>query len=487
MKKSITTRALCVVLAFLLLLCPMVQAEEAQTPDVKTTESSTVIKALRNYIHRMYQFEITDEDLLMALVQQIFEKDSSDETFEFVADAVMSALDQHSVYFTPAETKEFDEYVSAEFGGVGVSMSTIDGYCTIMSILPNTPADGSGLVPGDKIIAVNGESIVNLDIDLITSRIKGEIGTPVVLTILSENGETKDYTFVRNTVITPSAEYKLNKAGDTAHIIISQFAADTANQFHQILTEVKQKGVSKIIIDLRNNTGGYTDQAQLMASEFLGKDTVIYREHSRAYNLDRPYVSRNETPDTTTQIVILVNDYSASASEIFTGAMKDNGRAKVIGIKTFGKGTMQTVTSMGDYGSVKLTIGEFVSPNGNTINGVGIMPDIYVENTMRPVTDADLKPLSLSAKYKLGDENEEICAIKQRLSYIGLYSGDTESPVFDKALDLAVRRFQQSFDLYPYGVADINTQLTLQTCVKSGEIRVDNQLERAFRELGTEK
>ena len=144
---------------------------------------------------------------------------------------------------------------------------------------------------------------------------------------------------------------------------------------------------------------------------------------------------------------------------------------------------MQTVTGIGDYGSVKLTIAEFTCPSGETINGVGIVPNITVENTTRPITDEELLPLSLTAKYKQGDSAPEVCAIKQRLDLLGLYSGDNDSEVFDKDIELAVRRFQEATDLYPYGVADITTQLTLQTHVKTGELYVDNQLKRACKEL----
>lgn len=483
MFKKQMARFLSLVLAFSLLFCPAVRA--AEDTETQTPESYTVIKALRNYIHRYYQFDVTDEELLDALIKEILVKDDSAESFEFVADALTSALDKHSVYFTPAETEKFNEDVSAEFAGVGVSLVNIAGYCTVMSILPNTAAVGSGLVPGDKIIAVNGENVVDSDVDLIITKVRGEEGTPVTLTILSENGNTWDVTLTRSTVVTPSAEYTLNSAKDTAYVVISQFGADTAAQFSSILSEVKELGVQKMIIDLRNNTGGFTDQAYKMASEFLGTGTVVYQESSRALGITQQYVSRNPEPDTAMQLIILVNDYTASASEIFTGALKDNGRATVIGIKTFGKGTVQTVTGMGNYGSIKLTIAEFASPSGAAINGVGILPDIRVENTTRPVENSDLLPLSLSVKYQIGDNNEEICAIKQRLSYLGLYSSDVDSPVFDKDTDLAIRRFQQYAGLYPYGVADINTQLTLQTEVKNGELYVDNQLTRAYKELGT--
>lgn len=482
-KKKWMSRFLSLGLAFSLLFCPAVRA--AEDAEVQTPESYTVIKALRNYIHRYYQFDVTDEELLDALIKEILLKDDSAESFKFVADALTSALDKHSMYFTPAETEKFTEDVSAEFAGVGIPLVNIDGYCTVMSILPNTAAVGSGLVPGDKIIAVNGENVVNTDVDLIVKKVRGAEGTAVTLTILSENGNTWDVTLTRSTVVTPSADYKLNSAKDTAYVVISQFGADTAAQFDGILHEVKDLGIKKMIIDLRNNTGGFTDQAYKMATEFLKDGTVVYQESSRSSGLTHEYTSRNPAPDTEMQLVILVNDYTASASEIFTGAMKDNGRATIIGIKTFGKGTVQTVTGMGDYGSIKLTIAEFMSPSGATINGVGITPDICVENTTRPVEDSDLLPLSLSVKYQIGDNNKEVCAIKQRLSYLGLYSGDVDSPVFDKDTDLAIRRFQQYSGLYPYGVADINTQLTLQTEVKNGELVMDNQLTRAYQELGT--
>ncbi|MBQ2967769.1 MAG: S41 family peptidase [Clostridia bacterium] len=474
-------RVLSLTLAILLLLCPAVSAEEAK----QESESASVLQALCSYILRNYQFDIDEKDLLDALISAIMEKQDDGESFEFVADALMGALDQHSVYLTPEETREFSEYVDAEFGGVGVSLVTIDGYCTVMSIIEGSPAEGSGLQAGDKIVAVNGENVVNTDIDLIINRTRGPVGEEVVLTILSEDGNTWNCAIVRDTIVTPSVEYILNDTKDVAYVMVSQFGLDTAQQFKECHAEIKEAGVNKMIIDLRNNTGGYTSQAQEIASLFLPVGTVVFQEYMGAYNYHVPYKSTNLTPDSETELVVLTNEYTASASEILTGALKENNRAKIVGVKTFGKGTMQTVTGMGDYGNVKLTIAEFTCPTGTKINGVGITPNIMVENSTRPITDDDLRPLSLTQKYKYGDENEEICAIKQRLSLLGYYTDKIDSPVFDKNLDLAVRRFQSAAGLYPYGVADINTQLTLHTHVKTGELYEDNQFDRACEVLGT--
>lgn len=473
-------RVLSLTLAILLVFGTVVSAQEAQ----KESESATVLQALCSYILRNYQFKIDEGDLLNALIEAIEESSGSSESFEFVADALLSALDQHSVYFTPEEQKEFDEYVDAEFGGVGVSLVMIEGYCTIMSILDDSPAQKyTNLKVGDKIIAVNGADVVNMDIDLIINRTRGPIGEEVVLTILSDDGSVWECPVVREMIVTPSVEYIVNETGDAAHVIISQFGLDTAQQFKESHAKIKEQGINKIIIDVRDNTGGYTQQACEIASVFLPKDTIIFCEYMRSAGYRIPFKSGNTNPDSTTELVLLVNERTASASEILTAALKESGRAKIIGAKTFGKGTMQTVTSMGDYGSVKLTVAEFTCPSGTAINGVGIMPNIAVENSTRPITDEDLKPLSLTAKYQLGDQADEVCAIKQRLMYLGLYSGDVENNTFDKDLDLAVRRFQQAMNLYPYGVADINTQLTLQTYVKTGDMYVDKQFERACKEL----
>ncbi|MBR3943094.1 MAG: S41 family peptidase [Clostridia bacterium] len=477
-------RLTCLVLIFLLVLCPVVQAEEATE---KTPESATVIKALKSYILRNYQFKVDEGDLLDAVLEAVLKEQDDPKSFEFLADAMMSALDQHSLYFTPEEQREFDEYVDAEFGGVGVSLVMIDGYCTIMSVLDDSPAQKTtSLKVGDKIVKVNGADVVNMDIDLIINRTRGPVGEEVVLTILSEDGTEWECPVVRDVIVTPSVEYVVNETEDAAYMIISQFGLNTAQQFKECHAEIKAKGINKIIIDVRDNTGGYTQQAYEIASIFLPMDTTIFCEYMRSAGYRIPFKSKNLNPDTETQLVLLVNEYTASASEIITGALKESGRAKVIGAKTFGKGTMQTVTAMGDYGSVKLTIAEFTCPSGATINEVGIMPNIAVENGTRPIEDADLKPLSLTTKYKQGDEAEEVCAIKQRLSLLGLYSGDIENPLFDKDVDLAIRRFQELMNLYPYGVADINTQLTLQTHVKTGEMYVDNQFNRACKELGVD-
>ena len=480
MKKS--KRIIAFLLATVLVLCPILSCAE-DIKDEKMPESYTVLKAMRSYIKRMYQFGVSDADLLDAVLLSVLKENESPESFEFLADALTKALDTHSVYLTPEELGTFNENVGGKFAGVGVSLVNIDGYCTIMSILKNTPAETSPLVQGDKIIKVNGENVVNTDIDVIISKIKGPVGTEVVLTILSSDGTIKDVPIIRNTIITPSVDYELNDEGDIAHLVITQFGADTASQFSQKYNEIKELGINKIVIDLRNNTGGFTKQAEKIASMFLPKDAVIYNEHSRALNLTLPFVSENTSPDMSTELVVLINDYTASSSEILTAALKENGRAVVVGENTFGKGTVQTVTSLGDYGSLKITIAEFSSPMKNAINGVGIAPDITVKNTTREITDSDVPPLSFKKKLKIGDMDKEVPYIKQRLYLLGLYGADTESEYFDSELDLAVRRFQQKHNLFPYGVADINTQLTLDTVVKCSEILVDLQLEKAYQIL----
>ena len=250
-------RVLSAVLVLLLLLCPTVRAEE-KTAD---SESATVLMALKSYILRNYQFEVDEDDLLDAIIEAVLAKQDDGESFEFLADAMMSALDQHSVYFTPEEQKEFEEYVDAEFGGVGVSLVMIEGYCTIMSILDGTPAQKTtNLKVGDKIIKVDGTDVVGMDIDLIINRTRGPVGEQVVLTVLSDDGSVWECPVVRDIIVTPSVEYVVNKAGDAAYVVISQFGLDTAQQFKDCHAEIKAKGINKIIIDVRDNTGGYTQR-----------------------------------------------------------------------------------------------------------------------------------------------------------------------------------------------------------------------------------
>ena len=476
-------RLLSFLLVFVMLFTPIVYAAET-AEETPTPESYSVLKAMRTYLKNMYQFGVTDGEMLDALILKILEEKDDSEAFEFVADSLTSALDDYSVYFTPEEYDSFNEYVDGAFGGVGVSLVLIDGYCTVAEVLPNTPASTVDISTGDKIIAVNGENVINHDIDLIVNKVRGEVGTDVTLTLQS-GSRTWDVVITRDIVAVDSVSYIINDNGDAAYLVIARFAGETYSEFYEKYKEIKEKGIKKIVIDLRDNTGGYTSQAEQIASVFLPEGSVIYSELCRAYNMNIPFKSRNAEPDLETELVLLVNEYTASSSEILTGALKDNKRATVVGTKTFGKGTVQTVTSMGDYGSLKTTIAEFVSPLGTTINKAGIKPDYDVENTVRRIMESDVEPLSFRNKYRLGDEADEVSAIKERLTMLGYYSGDVRSKVFDKELELAVLRFQSDNNLYPYGVADINTQLTIHTALMLGDILEDNQLDKAFELLGT--
>lgn len=476
-------RILSFLLVFVMLFTPVLQAAEA-TEETPVPESYSVLKAMRAYLKNMYQFGVTDGELIDALILKILEEKDDKEAFEFVADALTSALDDYSVYFTTEEYASFNEYVDGAFGGIGVSMMLIDGYCTITGVLPDTPASKADISTGDKIIAVNGESVVNCNIDLIVTKVRGEAGTDVTLTLQSGN-RTWDIVITREIVSVDSVDYVINDNGDAAYLVIARFSGETYNEFLEKYKEIKEKGVKKIVIDLRDNTGGYTSQAEQIASLFLSEGSIIYSELCRAYNMNIPFKSRNKEPDLETELILLVNEYTASSSEILTGALKDNKRATVVGTKTFGKGTVQTVTSMGDYGSLKTTIAEFVSPLGTTINKVGISPDYEVENEIRRIKESDVKPLSFRNKYRIGDEADEVLAIKERLAFLGYYNGDIRDKTFDKELEVAVMGFQADNNLYPYGVADINTQLTIHTAVMLRDIQEDNQLDKAFELLGT--
>ena len=293
--------------------------------------------------------------------------------------------DPYSEFFPPEDNKAFTEEISGEFGGIGVEIDVKDGDLVVIAPLSGSPAEKAGLLPGDKIIAINGTNTAGLTIDESISLIRGEIGTFVALTISRKDSETTTNIDVERKVITIPTVKTDNSIDQIFVIHFFSFSLHADKEFQKALAEFLNSGKKKLIIDLRGNPGGYLDHAIDTASWFLpagtpvviesgiNKEETIYR--SKGYNLfGKDY-----------KIVILVDGGSASASEIFAGALQEYGKATLIGEQTYGKGSVQELIPITDDTSLKLTVAKWLTPNRISISKTGITPDIVV-----PVTKDDI-------------------------------------------------------------------------------------------------
>lgn len=296
-----------------------------------------------------------------------------------VSGMVDAVGDPYTVFLDPKLAREFEESLTGIFEGIGAEIGIRDEILTIIAPLPDTPAKKSGLQAGDRVYAIDGESTAGISIDEAVSKIRGPKGTDVVLTISRDGfNEARDITITRGTIIIKSVETKTTEDGFYV-IEITNFNNDTSALFNKAAEDIIKTNPKGIILDLRNNPGGYLDTAVEVASEWI-EEGVIVTEEFDAENKNE-FLARGRARLKDYKTVVLVNQGSASASEIVAGALKDYGKATIVGMQTFGKGSVQTLEGFSDGSSIKITVAKWLTPNGSYINEEGIAPDIEVDLT----------------------------------------------------------------------------------------------------------
>ena len=317
-------------------------------------------------------------------VLTLIKKDYVDEvkTKELITSAIkgmVSSLDPHSGYMTQDAFKELQVETKGEFGGLGIQIGIKDAVLTVIAPIDDTPAYKAGIKAGDKIVKIAGESTKNMDIEKAVTKMRGPKGTPIVLTIFREGWkETKDFTIVRDIIKIKSVKSKMLDSS-IGYIKLTQFQESTAADLASALTGLKKDGMTSIILDLRNDPGGLLNSAVDVAEQFLPpKQLVVYIKGRTGDKIE--YFTEGDKPSYTgIPMVVLVNQGSASASEIVAGALKDWKRAIIIGMQTFGKGSVQSLIPLSDGSGLRLTTAKYYTPSGTSIQNVGITPDIVVK------------------------------------------------------------------------------------------------------------
>lgn len=281
---------------------------------------------------------------------------------------MMSELDPHSVYLPPVELKEANEDLEGNFEGIGVEFNIFSDTVNVVYVIPNGPSDKAGLKIGDKIIRVNDSPMTRrpLTIDGIKKNIRGSRGSKVKIDVLRARNEMHTITVTRGTIPVPSVDAGYMIAATTGYIKLNKFTTNSYEEFMQSLEAMKKQGLQKLILDLRGNGGGFMNEAVDMADEFLdGNKLVVYTEgvnsKKKEYHCKRPGIFEKGT------LILLVDELSASASEVLAGALQDWCRATVIGRRTFGKGLVQDQFSLVDGGAIRLTIARYYTPLGRSI------------------------------------------------------------------------------------------------------------------------
>ncbi len=293
---------------------------------------------------------------------------------------VASLNDPYSVFFTPQANQEFQSELSGTFEGIGAEVGIKNNVLTVIAPLPDTPSFKAGIKAGDVIVAINGTTTENMSVDQAISLIRGPRGTQVTLSIFRTGfAKAQDFKITRQTIDVKSLTYQI-RPDNIAYIQIRQFNADTYPLLQQAIVKINSnKNVKGLIVDLRNNPGGYLDAAVNVASEWVGNKLVVTEKDRDGNKTDhsvdnQPLLAGYKT-------VILANQGSASASEILAGALKDWGLATIVGMKTFGKGSVQDLNPLPDGSSIKLTIAKWFTPKDISIDQQGIQPDVQVDLT----------------------------------------------------------------------------------------------------------
>lgn len=290
--------------------------------------------------------------------------------------------DPYSEFFAPSDKQAFDESLNGEFSGVGIEITLEDGILMVISPLVDSPAEAAGMKSGDKIVAIDGESTEGNTLTESALKIRGEIGTTVVLTVLHEDGTREDISIVRETIIVEPVKYEAMEDGAIAYIRLLRFEPDTTAELDRALGTFDLANITGLILDLRSNPGGLMSEAVNVVNRFVDDGVVLITE-DRLSGQKKYYARGNQIRNF--PVAILINRGTASASEITAGAIRDNNMGILIGDQSFGKGVFQQLIDFPDGSALKITAGEYLTPNGTAVNGVGLPPDIQIEEDQDPI------------------------------------------------------------------------------------------------------
>jgi carboxyl-terminal processing protease len=335
-------------------------------------------------------------DIFERIRSQYVEDVDTSDLIEAAIDGMLTSLDPHSSYLSPDDASDMRVQTRGEFGGLGIEVTQEEGFVKVVSPMDGTPADEAGMLAGDFITHVDGESLLGLTLDDAVGKMRGPVGAEIIITVVREGeGEPFDVSIIRDTIELQAVRSKTQ--GDTVVLRVTTFNDKTTpNLTEKLAEEVAELGgmenVNGFVIDLRNNPGGLLSQAIRVSDAFLEEGEIVSTRGRNPEEGDR----FNATPGDLAlgkPIVVLINGGSASASEIVAGALQDHRRAIVIGTKSFGKGSVQTIMPLRGEGAMRLTTARYYTPSGRSIQALGVSPDIVVEQPRRkPDEDEEEEP-----------------------------------------------------------------------------------------------
>ena len=375
-------------MVFLIVLMVGVLIGKGWDRAVMATETYEELKTFTEvlaHVQKHYVEEVKTKDLVYGAIR-----------------GMLATLDPHSAFMPPEVYKEVQVETKGEFGGVGIQIGMKENRLTVIAPIDGTPAERAGVKAADIILKVNNESTKDMTLMDVVQKMRGPKGTKVILSIHREGApEPLVFTLTREIIKIESVKAKMLE-GNIGYIRLTQFQDQTARDMAAALKKLREQKMQPLILDLRNNPGGLLTSAIEVSEQFVGQSRLIVYIKTREGRKD-DYVSHNKEQPDDYPIIVLVNEGSASASEIVAGALQDWGRAVVVGVQTFGKGSVQTILPLGDGSGLRLTTAKYYTPKGRSIHGVGIAPDIVVKG--KPTATPTIRERDLDKR--LADPNQQ--------------------------------------------------------------------------------
>ena len=334
----------------------------SKSPDGSATyEQLRLFTEVLSIVQNQYVDEVPPKDLIYSAIK-----------------GTLRGLDPHSSFLDPESYKDMQVETSGSFGGLGIEITLKDDILTVVSPIEGTPAYRAGLVTGDRIVKIDGLSTKDMQLSDAVKRMRGKPGTKVIISVVREGWtEAKDFDIVREQIRVHSVrEHMLD--GGVAYIKLRQFQEQTPHDLEQALDKAAKDGMKALVLDLRGNPGGLLTAAVEVSEKFVDDGKLVVYTEGRVRNQNMRFTAHSKKPLATVPMVVLLNQGSASASEIVAGALQDWGRAMVVGTQSFGKGSVQTIIPLSDGSGLRLTTAKYFTPKGRSIHGKGIAPDIVI-------------------------------------------------------------------------------------------------------------
>lgn len=354
------------VLFSLMLISPVADAAKTDKKAVSEEDTYELLNLFGEVLERAknsYVDEVSDEQLIQSAIN-----------------GMLVSLDPHSSYMDGKDFRYMSEQTQGKFGGLGIEVTMESGVVKVVSPIDDTPAHKAGLKPGDYIVNIDGQPVVGMTLNDAVDKMRGKVGSKVKLTIRRFNQKPFDVTIKREEIKIQTVKSSI-KSEDVAYVRITSFSDNTDKMVEKAVKDAKKKlkgNLKGIILDIRNNPGGLLDQAVSVSDLFLNQGEIVSTRSRNEEDTVKYNAKKGDIADGL-PIVIIVNDGSASASEIVAGALQDHKRAVILGEKTFGKGSVQTVIPLGKHGAMRLTTARYYTPSGRSIQVKGIEPDVAVK------------------------------------------------------------------------------------------------------------